>query len=60
MDERVLCQMCGASHLRKNTADYAYYRGELYCITHPGVKQWYEGALEILEEKLRLLGVEND
>jgi hypothetical protein len=55
MDYYVICQMCGAKHMRAATDDWVYYNGELYCTRHPGVTKWYEGALEIMDEKLRRL-----
>jgi hypothetical protein len=46
-EDEVMCQICHKIHKRVNTKDWAYYKGDLYCINHPGVREWLQGALKI-------------
>ena len=55
-DEKLYCGVCGKTHRREDVDNYRYYRGELYCSTHPGVVEQYEGAIKIANEKLKLMG----
>lgn len=42
------CGICGAKHQRKNTQDYAYFSGVLYCTKHPGIIEWQKNLLDLM------------
>lgn len=53
----VKCDICGKEHQRSNTQDWVHYNGETFCVSHPGVMEWYNGALKIADQKLIHEGV---
>lgn len=48
-----VCWVCGKILYRKDFDKWFYFNTVLVCRDHPGVQKWYEGSLEMGEEKLR-------
>jgi hypothetical protein len=49
------CFVCGARYQRYQTDKYFYFKDILVCQTHPGAREWYHGALKMLEYALKSL-----
>ena len=48
------CFVCGKVWQRKDAEKWVYFRNILACKKHPGVTDWYFGALKMVNEKVRL------
>ena len=49
------CWVCGKVHKRLHVNNYYYFGNHLVCSNHKGAKEWYNGAIELGKEKLRLI-----
>ncbi len=48
------CYVCGKIWQRKDAKKWHYFHDILVCRHHPGVQEWYRGALKMSEELLKL------
>lgn len=56
--ELVTCDICGKTHRREDIDKWCHYKGDTYCRSHPGVQQWYEGAMTLTGFKMKYLSGE--
>lgn len=49
------CWICDKVWTRKDTDKYYYFADILACREHTGAKIWYEGAIQMLECKMKLI-----
>jgi hypothetical protein len=53
--EKVIpCFICGKVWTRAEFDQWVYFNGTLVCKSHPGAQKWYDGAVEMMEEKLKI------
>jgi hypothetical protein len=48
------CYVCGKVWQRKDVEKWCFFSGILACKDHPGVLDWYTGAVKMSEERLKL------
>ncbi len=48
------CWVCERLLFRDEADDWVYFHSVLVCKNHPGVEEWYRGALAMGEEKLKI------
>ena len=49
------CIVCGKVWKRKDVDKWYYFNGTLVCVHHPGSVKWYQGAMIMMNEKLKLM-----
>jgi len=48
------CYVCGKVWKREDVDNYLYFMNLLVCKYHNGAKEWYEGAIKLVSEKMDL------
>ena len=57
-DDAGKCFICGRIWPREDSDQWVYFDGKLACKEHPGVMQWYNGALRMMRYRYNLMSKE--